>query len=161
MTSVAKQQPFPAIATEQLDARQQKIVALLKQEYDVQHPGTYYAEGVKEAWCADFVSWIMRESGEPFTNPHSGLWRIPGTYTLREYYQSTGRFKPYNSGYQPKVGDVVLYDNPGIFGQHTNIVIKNDQGILTTVGGNEPGGIRVYTNERPEAAGTVGYGVSL
>lgn len=159
MSSQATKQSFPTIETAQLDTSQQKIVTLLRQEYDAQAAGTKYADGSQEAWCADFVSWIMHESGTPLNNPNSGSWRIPGTYTLRDYYESAGMFKPYSSGYQPKVGDVVLYDNPGIFGQHTNIVIKNDHGILTTVGGNEPGGIRVFTNERPEAAGTVGYGV--
>jgi hypothetical protein len=101
----------------------------------------------------------MREAGEPLTNPNSGSWRIPGVATLQDYYQSIEAFRPYESGYQPKVGDVVLYNDPGIFGQHTNIVIKNDDGALTTVGGNEEGKIRVFTNHDSAAAVIVGYGV--
>lgn len=159
-SSVVKtEQAFPSINTSLLDEKQQKIVTLLRQEYAAQNPGIKYSEGVTEPWCADFVSWIMREAGEPLTNPNSGSWRIPGVATLQDYYQSIEAFRPYESGYQPKVGDVVLYNDPGIFGQHTNIVIKNDDGALTTVGGNEEGKIRVFTNHDSAAAVIVGYGV--
>ena len=154
-----QKQEFPVIATAGTTSYQQKIAALLKQEYTAQPPATKYSQGVKEAWCADFVSWILNEAGAPLVNPHSGSWRIPGVYTLREYYQANGTFKAAATGYQPKLGDVVLYEEPGIFGSHTNIVIANNNGILTTVGGNEPGGIRVFTNTQPEKAHIVGYGV--
>ncbi len=53
----------------------------------------------------------------------------------------------------------MLYDNPSPFGQHTNIIIKNEGGMITTVGGNEPGGIRVFRHESPDQAGFIGYGV--
>lgn len=151
--------PFPDTSGLQLSQTQQRIVTLLKQEYDAQNKGTKYSGGVDEPWCADFVSWIMHEAGVPLRNPNSGSWRIPGTYTLREYYQTAGTFRPGDSGYQPKVGDVMLYDNPSPFGQHTNIVVQNKDGVVTTVGGNEPGGIRVYTHTTPDKAGFVGYGV--
>jgi len=149
---------FPDIDTSTLDSRQQRIVTLLRQEHQQQSPAKKYSEGIDEPWCADFVSWIMKESGIPLSNPNSGSWRIPGTYTLREYYQTAGSFRAVGSGYQPKAGDVMLYDNPSPFGQHTNIVIKNDSGRITTVGGNEPGGVRVYTHTSKDTAGVVGYG---
>jgi hypothetical protein len=154
-----EKQPFPDIDASGLTAYQQKVVALLKQEYAAQEPGTKYSEGASEPWCADFVSWIMREAGSPLENPNSGSWRIPGVATLQAYYQSSGAFQPYSSGYQPVLGDVVMYGGDGIFGQHTNIVLKNDNGILTTIGGNENGKIRVYTNEDTDGARIVGYGV--
>ncbi len=158
IVEVNHKESFPEINVANLDSRQQKIVTLLGQEYKAQNKGTKYSGGVEEPWCADFVSWIMNEAGVPLRNPNSGSWRIPGTYTLREYYQAEGKFKPGDSGYQPKIGDVMLYDNPSPFGQHTNIVLKNDHGVVTTVGGNEPGGIRVYTHHQPDGAGFVGYG---
>lgn len=139
-----------------LTTTQQHIVTLLRQEYKVQPPGTKYSNGVAESWCADFVSWIMNQAGAPFSNPNNGGWRIPGTYTLRDYFESTGQFE--KPGYQPKVGDVVLYDNPSPFGQHTNIVIKNDNGVLTTVGGNEAGKIHVQVHSEANDPGLVGYG---
>lgn len=149
---------FPEIDITMLDDRQQRIIMLLKQEHRQQNSAKKYSEGIDEPWCADFVSWIMKEAGVPLSNPNSGSWRIPGTHTLRNYYQSIGKFKLATSGYQPKIGDVILYDNPSPFGQHTNIVIKNDNGVLTTVGGNEPGGIRVYTHTDADKNGIVGYG---
>ena len=56
--------------------------------------------GVEEPWCADFVSWIMREAGLPLSNPNSGHWRIPGVYTWQEYYQSQSRFQEVGDGYR-------------------------------------------------------------
>ncbi len=53
----------------------------------------------------------------------------------------------------------MLYDNPSPFGQHTNIVIKNESGIVTTIGGNEPGGIRIVEHATKDTAGFIGYGV--
>lgn len=76
-----EKQPFPDTDLSGLTARQQKIIALLKQEYASQEPGTKYSEGASEPWCADFVSWIMREAGSPLENPNSGSWRIPGVFT--------------------------------------------------------------------------------
>lgn len=157
--AVEKSQSFPQINTSELSPVQSKIATLLKQEYELQPDSTRYSEGIKEAWCADFVSWILKEAGQPLKNPNSGSWRIPGTFTLREYYETSGKFKSTDSGYTPKVGDIMLYDNPSPFGQHTNMVIKNDNGVITTVGGNEPGGIRVYEHAQPDGAGFIGYGV--
>jgi hypothetical protein len=154
----ARAQSFPAIDTAKLTPTQQRIVALLKQEFTAQHPGSYYAEGANEAWCADFASWIMKNAGQPFTNPNSGSWRIPGVYTLQDYFQSEHRFVVAGSAYTPKVGDVVIYHDPSPFGTHTNIIIANDGGKLTTVGGNEPGGIRVKTYNPADDPGLVGYG---
>lgn len=152
-------EPFPAVDAATLTTQQQKIIALLRAEYQAQPSGTKYSQGVSEPWCADFVSWIMKETGQPLINPHSGSWRIPGTYTLGDYYRSVGRFRSATSGYQPQVGDVMLYDNPSPFGQHVNIVVKNNKDIVTTVGGNENGGIRVFTHTHKDDVGFIGYGI--
>jgi hypothetical protein len=101
----------------------------------------------------------MYQAGAPLKNPHTGGWRIPGTFTLREYYEVTGRFKSANSGYQPLPGDVAIYRNSPVFGDHTNIVLKNDNGALTTVGGNEANRIRVFVNRDKQYDGLLGYGV--
>jgi hypothetical protein len=53
----------------------------------------------------------------------------------------------------------MIYDNPSPFGQHTNIVIENTDGIVTTIGGNEPGGIRIIKHTTPDGLGFIGYGV--
>ena len=134
---------FPAYSDGELSHAQEKLVAIIKTEFNSQPEGTKYSEGVSESWCADFVSWVAKQNGTPFSNPNSGSWRIPGTHTLREYFESKGIWHTYESGYQPKTGDIAIYDGNGPFGQHTNFVMRNDNGTLTTVGGNEAGAIRV------------------
>ena len=150
---------FPDIATTNLSPTRQKIISLAKTEFEAQSAGTKFSQGAKEPWCANFVSYIMNQAGAPLKNPHTGGWRIPGTFTLREYYEANGRFKPANSGYQPLPGDVAIYRNSPVFGDHTNIVLKNDNGVLTTVGGNEMNRIRVFTNRDKQYEGLLGYGV--
>ena len=150
---------FPDIATTNLSPTRQKIISLAKTEFKAQSAGTKFSQGAKEPWCANFVSYIMNQAGAPLKNPHTGGWRIPGTFTLREYYEANGRFKPANSGYQPLPGDVAIYRNSPVFGDHTNIVLKNDNGVLTTVGGNEMNRIRVFTNRDKQYEGLLGYGV--
>lgn len=154
-----EKQIFPEIDQTHLPEEQVKLIAILKEGYALNPEGTKYSEGIDEAWCADFVSWVYRSVGTPLKNPYSGSWRIPGTYTLREYYESIGTFRPVNSDYTPKVGDILLYDDPSPFGQHTNIVLKYDNGTVTTIGGNEPGGIRIIEHTLVDDPGFIGYGV--
>lgn len=149
---------FPDVDRTALSPMQVKVVDLLEAEHADQRPGTFYSDGAEEPWCANFVSWIMREAGEPFSNPNSGSWRIPGVYTLQEYYESQGRFEAVGNGYTPKVGDVVLYDNEFRLGQHTNFVVAVDGDSATTVGGNELGKIRVHDLDWQSDGAVVGFG---
>nr|WP_314141380.1 CHAP domain-containing protein [uncultured Rhodococcus sp.] len=148
---------FPAVNAGELTTDQARVVELLRTEHELQRPGTFYAEGIDEAWCADFVSWIMKEAGLPLSNPHSGSWRIPGVYTLQEYYQAQGRFEAVGD-YTPSVGDVVLYDNTSWAGQHTNVIVAVEGDEAITVGGNEAGRIRVHTLHYASDSGVVGFG---
>ncbi|MGW0035977.1 CHAP domain-containing protein [Gordonia sp. NPDC003376] len=148
------------VDTPGLTPAQALIVDLLRREHAAQRPGTFYSEGVDEAWCADFVTWILREAGQPLSNPNSGHWRIPGVYTLQEFYEDNGRFEPVG-GRTPRVGDVVLYDRSSGFGQHTNIVVAVDGSTATTVGGNEMGRIRVHRLDWASDGGVVGFGRSV
>ncbi|WP_328405755.1 CHAP domain-containing protein [Nocardia sp. NBC_00403] len=150
---------FPAIDKSTLDPTQSKVVAVLEREFGAPGDGPKYAEGNNEPWCADFVSWVMRESGVPLANPNSGSWRIPGVYTLQEYYQSTGRFTPIGAGYQPLTGDVLLYGPASPFSQHTNIVLTASDGVVTTMGGNEFGNIRIHRFDLAEVPDIVGFGM--
>lgn len=157
---------FPVIDESSLSTTQKKIIAVSRQEYD-KKPMSYdnnvlvYSNGVVEAWCADYVSWVMREAGSPLVNPNSGGWRIPGVLTLREYYKDSNRFKDPRD-YRPQVGDVAIYVNTTSFNtsrQHTSIVLKVDGDRVTTIGGNERGRLRVTTqNLKYGTKGLVGYG---
>ena len=150
---------FPDIDTANLSPTRQKIISLAKTEFKAQSAGVKFSQGAEEAWCANFVSWIMYQAGAPLKNPHTGGWRIPGTFTLREYYEAASRFKPANSGYQPLPGDAAIYRNSPVFGDHTNIVLKNDNGVLTTVGGNEAIHLHVFVTRDKQYDGLLGYGV--
>lgn len=147
---------YPTIETANLTVTQKRIIVLTKQEFEAQSLGTKFSEGQNESWCADFVSWIMKGAGMSLSNPNSGSWRIPGIYTL---YRHKGTFRAADSGYTPKLGDVAIYQNSPVFGDHTNIVLASDNGVLTTVGGNENGRIRVYENTQKQYDGLIGYGV--
>lgn len=71
------------------------------------------------------------------------IWRIPGVYTLHEYFVAQKTYREAGT-YAPKIGDIALYlDNRG----HTNIVISVDGDSMTTVGGNETGHIRLNTQK--------------
>ena len=48
----------------------------------------------------------------------------------------------------PSRGDVAMYNGSPIFGDHTNIVVQNNDGALVTVGGNEDGGSACITTRR-------------
>lgn len=149
---------FPTLDRSTLSQSQSELLATLEKEWESGAPGTTYAEGVEESWCADFVSWNMNIIGMPYSNPNSGSWRIPGVYTLQEYYESVGTFVPLGQDYRLKTGDTILYDDSSPFGQHVNIVLRNDAGIVTTVGGNENNSVMLHRFNPDDVAGIVGFG---
>jgi len=159
--------PFPAISTNNLSKQQIKIIDLAQAQYD-EHPISYdqatltYSQGNKQAWCADFVSWIMLQAGSPYDNPNSGSWRVPGVYTLQQYYQSQHRYAAVGS-YTPQPGDVAFYIGKRYLGlttsSHVALVIKIQGNTMTTIGGNESGRMRIDT--QPIRSGVnrlVGFG---
>ena len=154
--------PFPQIPTDDLSALQQQLISFSRQEY-AKHPVSYdanvltYTAGSKEPWCADYISWIYQQVDRPFTNPNSGSWRIPGVYTMQEYFQSEGRYKQAGS-YVPQTGDVAIYHR----GQgHVALVLSVQNGTMTTIGGNENGHLRLNTQSytaNPDGLGGFGVG---
>lgn len=146
----APERLFPIIDSQQFSPAQLKLLEQLETEYN-KKPTTYdenvlkYTGGVKESWCADFVSWNMKQLGQPLENPHSGGWKIPGVYTLRDYYQAQNRWQSAGS-YVPSFGDVAFYvRSPSK--SHVNFVLSVDAkaSTMTTLGGNEEGYIRIKT----------------
>lgn len=149
---------FPVVDETRLSPARARVIDVVRHEYQAPQAGGYYAQGNTEPWCADFVSWTMHRAGVRLNNPNSGSWRIPGVSTLTEYYRSVGRFR--GPSYLPRPGDVVLYEAPNRFKQHTNIVVKVDGTTVTTVGGNEPPtSISINSFDAAAVRGIVGYGV--
>jgi len=161
LTYNQQKESFPQVDPINLSEGQKKFLTIVRAEYETQPPGTKYSEGVVEPWCADFVSWVMNEQGKPFSNPNSESWRIPGVLTLRSYFIAKSMYHVYGDGYIPKTGDIALYDGNGPFGQHTNFVLKVENGKIYTLGGNEAGRIHVQTHTLDKALGLVGFGSVL
>lgn len=145
--------PFPKIDTKGLMPVQIKILRIARQEY-AKHPVSYdatvlkYTQGAKEAWCANFVSWVMKQSGTSYSNPNSASWRIPGVITLQEYYLSRKRYEDAGH-YRPKPGDVAFFLHKSTFRlfrtEHVALVIEVDGDQMTTLGGNEHRIMRIDT----------------
>lgn len=160
--------PFPDIPMDGLSDLQRKVVTLARAQY-AKHPTSFdssvltYTQDTKEAWCADFASWVMQQAGAPYTNPYSGSWRIPGVYTLQEYYQAAHRYEPAGS-YTPQTGDIAFYIGRDKAGAptdgHVAIVLSTHAGSMTTIGGNEGG--RMLIDTQPAAPGVnrlAGFGI--
>ena len=142
-----------------LSTTRQDILRVVEQEFNKPGDMLRYSDGVKEPWCADFVSWVYLEADHPFENPNSGSWRIPGTHTLQEYFKKHDRWHEYDSEL-PQPGDVVIY-RQGIFGEHTNIVVATDFDEIVTVGGNENGKIMMHRISYSDTRyGIIGFGVA-
>lgn len=139
-----QQTPFPTINTSSFTASQQRMLSLMKEEYEKQ-PTSYdtnvlvYTEGFKESWCADFVSWVRFEVGKPLINPETGYWRIPGVQSLRDYYASSDAYF-FVGTYTPKFGDVAFYfgETPdGTNREHVAFILEVRGDTIVTLGGNE------------------------
>lgn len=108
----------------------------------IQEVGNHYAKytnGRTENWCADFVSWVYKAAGKPFT-PTPGVpmvdgWQIPSVDGMLAYLKAKGQFFPKSpTAPAPQPGDIVIYKN-GM--SHTNIVVEANGYMVKTVGGNQ------------------------
>lgn len=97
-----------------------------------------FTGGEAEPWCADFVSWVLREAGHPLTGGDEG-WRVPGTGTLREWFAARGRFRERLVA-DPHPGDVVWFRHG-----HVGIVAAVRGTTLETIEGNADDAVRTRT----------------
>lgn len=161
-------EPFPEFDMTSVSKHRTEIVDAAKREY-THKPVSYdstvlkYSQGTKESWCADFVSWINYDVGSPLSNPESGSWRIPGVLTLQKYYINSDKYRS-ASQYSPQPGDVAIYVGKTFYGrnrEHTNIVLGLENGMLTTIGGNENGRLRIdHQRLQMGENDLVGFGIS-
>lgn len=148
---------FPAIPRG-LPPTRRRVLTTARAEHADQGPGTRYAEGVVEPWCADFASWVLREAGVPLRNPASGGWRIPGVLTLTDHLRGTGRFREAGSGYAPVPGDLLVWAKGSMPGEHVHFLVTRRGHDVVTVGGNEGDAIKVRHLSLTQP-GLVGYGL--
>ncbi len=99
-----------------------------------------YTDNHPEFWCADFVSWVFREAGKPFTGGSSGGWRIPAVASLATWFQNNAT---YLSGTEiPQPGDVIFINYGRSVagttqdGDHTGIVERVEGNTVYTIEGN-------------------------
>lgn len=91
-----------------------------------------YTDSTLEFWCADFVSWVYKQAGTPFTGGSSGGWRYPGVSGLRAWFEKNGTYTLNSSSVTPKPGDVYITAGES----HTGIVEKVKGGRVYTISGN-------------------------
>jgi hypothetical protein len=121
-----------------------------------------YSDGNDEPWCADFVSWVFKESGMAFTGGVSGGWRLPAVTSMQAWFKENAEY--FDVGAKPpQPGDVAFYigaQTPdGGSQSHVNIVIAVNGDTMTTIGGNE--GNAVTQSEKTiklDEQGLVGFG---
>jgi hypothetical protein len=71
-----------------------------------------------EEWCADFVSYVYKQAGTPFTAGETNGW----DENIASNIQNMGfTLHPASSGYVPKPGDVAYFDYAG---GHVEIVVS-------------------------------------
>ena len=94
-------------------------------------------------WCTDFVSWVYRAAGVPFTGGYHGGWHLTNNYAVREWFRRQDRWvargTPEWERFQPRPGDYVRFHTRR-YG-HSAIVRYVANGNLYTIEGNARGGI--------------------
>jgi len=98
-------------------------------------PSQRYANGRREPWCADFVSWCFRQTGQPLPGNQRSLASVQH---MEDQMKKAGKFLPSGAG-QPKPGDIIFFKNRssgGGSGRHVGIVEKVEGGKVYTIEGN-------------------------
>jgi len=89
-----------------------------------------FTDGNAEAWCADFVSWVLRAAGRPFSGGLSSGWRIAWTGDVRSWFVARAAYRDRLNA-DPQPGDVVWFEHG-----HVGIVEHVRGEDLLTIEGN-------------------------
>ncbi|MEA2458849.1 MAG: hypothetical protein QOC95_1821 [Thermoleophilaceae bacterium] len=101
-------------------------------------------------WCAYFASWACRQAGTPVGDHGEGFGSVDALYA---WAQRTGRAQPAGSGYTPKPGDLI------VFNEHIGVVegvLPNGQ--IQTIEGNSSDQVSRRTHSPGDAVGYVTTG---
>jgi hypothetical protein len=101
-------------------------------------------------WCAYFTSWACRQAGVPVGDHGEGFGSVDALYA---WAQRSGRAAPSGSGYVPKPGDLI------VFNQHIGIVENVlPGGQIQTIEGNSSDQVARRTHPPGDAIGFVRTG---
>jgi hypothetical protein len=101
-------------------------------------------------WCAYFASWACRQGGVPVGDNGEGFGSVDALYA---WAQRTGRAQPNGSGYVPKPGDLIVFD------EHIGVVENVlPGGQIQTIEGNSSDRVSRRTHAPGEALGYVRTG---
>jgi hypothetical protein len=101
-------------------------------------------------WCAYFASWACRQAGVPLGDHGEGFGSVDALYA---WAQRTGRAAPAGSGYTPKPGDLI------VFNQHIGVVENVlPDGQIQTIEGNSSDQVSRRTHPPGDAIGFVRTG---
>ena len=98
--------------------------------------GRYLYSG--EAWCSEFVSWVYKVAGFPFTGGKEGGWMLKSSTRIKDWFLRNRTFVTRTNrkwwSFQPNPGDYIRYNNAS--GGHSGIVRHVSGSTLYTVEGN-------------------------
>ncbi|MDQ3032551.1 MAG: CHAP domain-containing protein [Myxococcota bacterium] len=96
-------------------------------------------------WCSDFVSWVYRAAGVPFTGGSEGGWLLPTNLAIRRWFERRGwwvsKEGPGWSRFEPRPGDYVRL-RTRTWG-HSAIVRAVEGDTLHVIEGNAGGRVRL------------------
>jgi hypothetical protein len=147
--------PRPARAVSSVEGTRIVEVALAEEGHRLEQVGamrfeapgplSHWVSGI--LWCSDFVSWVYRVAGAPFTGGYGdgGGWQLTSNTTIRAWYQRHHAWvdhdSPEWSTFRPRAGDYLRISTP-TWG-HSAIVRYVEGSTLYTIEGNASG--RVVT----------------
>ena len=125
---------------------------LTKHDYDGTVNGRYFSGGFN--WCSEFVSWVYKEAGYPFTDgaysarivdpPDNGEWMQRTSTRIVDWFQANSIYVHRDSDLwydlEPRMGDYVLIGRFGSDRLHSGLVdYVSSSGTLHTIEGNNAG----------------------
>ncbi|PLS81359.1 hypothetical protein CYG49_02355 [Candidatus Saccharibacteria bacterium] len=123
-----------------------------------------YTTGRNEAWCADFISWVYREHGTPFSGGWAHDWQLPAAISLKHWLQKNGTWHERTDlSDTPQPGDVINFnwfgDSNRSTGNHVGIVERVEGSTLYTIEGNRHNAVvqKEYPNYRQDTD-IIGWG---
>lgn len=120
-------------------------------------PAQRYSNGRREPWCANFVAWTFRQSGNPLPGNQR---RLASVQHMEDSMKKNNKWFPRGGG-TPQPGDVIFFGNRGASdrgpGRHVGIVEKVENGKVYTVEGNSSNSVRRRSYDLNNARIT-GYG---